>query len=307
MKLLVPFKLDEKYRKLGIEILGKENIIWFPETGDAEIILIKDNDFPRDRNFKFIQTISAGTDHIDMNGVPKGAIIASNATAYSISVGEHAFALLLERSKRISVFNDETKRGLYAPKPTKLLYGKTIGIIGYGGIGSRAASIAKSFGMKVIAVGRSYRDGNSDKFLRMDELDVLLQESDFILISIPLTSKTASLIGEVQLKAVKRDCTIINVARPEIVRKEDLLKFLEDNKEASYLTDVWWGEPKLEVSNHENIVITPHVAGGLSGEVMEHAFGQAFENIKRFMEGQEPHNLVNRKESIFVGRQKIGV
>ena len=307
MKLLVPFRLDEKYRKLGIEILGKENIIWFPDTGDAEVILIKDNDFPRDRNFKFIQTISAGTDHIDMNGVPKGAIIASNATAYSISVGEHAFALLLERSKRISVFSDETKRGLYAPKSTKLLYGKTMGIIGYGGIGSRVASTAKSFGMKVIAVGRSYKDGNADKFLGMDQLDELLQESDFILISIPLTSKTTGLIGESQLKSVKRDCTIINVARPEIVRKEDLLKFLEDNREASYLTDVWWGEPKLEDSNRENIVITPHIAGGLSGEVMEHAFRQAFENIKRFMEGQEPHNLVNREESIFVGRQKIGV
>lgn len=307
MKLLVPFELDEKYKKIGREILGKENILWFPESGDAEILLVRGNDFPRDRNFKFIQTLSAGTDHIDFKGIPRETIVASNAGAYSISVAEHAFALLLERCKNISTFKDETRGGVYKPKSTKLLYGKTMGVIGYGGIGSRVASIAKSFGMRVISIGRGYRDHNSDEFFGLDELDTVLKESDYILISIPLTTSTFGLIGKKQLDIVKKNCIIINIARPEIVKKQDLLEFVDKNKEASYLTDVWWGEPKLEGSDRENVVITPHIAGGLSGEVMEFSFRYAFENIKRFVDGMEPHNVVKRDETLYMNREKIGI
>ncbi len=307
MKLLVPFDLEEKYKKIGRDIIGEDNIIWFPESGKAEIVLARGNDFPREENFKLIQTISAGTDHIDIDSIPRNTLIASNAGAYSISVAEHALALLLERAKKISTFEEETRRGIFEPRTTKLLFGKTIGIIGYGGIGSRVAAIAKSFGMRVVAIGRGFRDSNLDEFLEIEKLDKLLEESDVILISIPLTSRTVGMIGERQLSLVKKDCVIINVARPEIVQKEDLLDFLKKNKMASYLTDVWWGEPRLDGSNLENIVVTPHIAGGLSGEVMEIAFRSAFENIKRYIDGKEPSNLVKREESLFFDRAKIGV
>ncbi len=307
MKLLVPFELEERYKKIGREIVGSENIIWFPDKGIADVLLVRGNDFPRDQKFKLIQTVSAGTDHIDLSSIPEDTVIASNAGAYSVSVAEHAFALMLERSKKISIFEAETRSGVYKPKSTRLLYGKTLGIIGYGGIGSRSALIAKSLGMRVIAVGRGYRDGNADVFTGMEGLDRLLTESDFILISIPLTESTLGLIGEEQLEKVKRNCTIVNVARPEIVRKESLLKFVDRNREASYLTDVWWEEPRLEDSKHENIVITPHIAGGLSGEVMEFSYVQAFENVKRFMEGLKPNNIVKRGESLYLNREKIGI
>lgn len=307
MKLLVPFDLEEKYKNIGRDIIGEENIIWFPEDGKAEVVLVRGNDFPRDRNFKLIQTVSAGTDHIDTGSIPENTLIASNAGAYSISVAEHAFALLLERAKKISTFEQETKKGIFKPRTTNLLFGKTIGIVGYGGIGSRVAAIAKSFGMRVVAIGRGFRDTHLDEFLEIEKLDKLLEASDVILISIPLTNRTIGMIGEHQLNLVKKECVIINVARPEILIEEELLDFLKKNKMASYLTDVWWGEPRLDSSNLENIVVTPHVAGGLSGEVMELAFGSAFENIKRYMDGKEPRNLVKREESLFFDRVKIGI
>ncbi|MEM0136735.1 MAG: NAD(P)-dependent oxidoreductase, partial [Thermoplasmatales archaeon] len=214
MKLLVPFELDEKYKRIGREIIGDENIIWFPKTGNADIAIIRDNNFPKDKKFKFIQTVSAGTDHIDMDSIPESTIVASNAGAYSISVAEHAFALLLDRTKNISIFENETRSGIYKPRSTRLLYGKTLGIIGYGGIGSRAAEIAKSFEMRVVSITRSHKDENSDESLSLRELDKLLTESDYILISIPLTNMTLGLIGKKQLELVKKDCIIINVARP---------------------------------------------------------------------------------------------
>ncbi|MGC8561774.1 MAG: 2-hydroxyacid dehydrogenase [Thermoplasmata archaeon] len=307
MKLFVPFKLDEKYMKIGREIIGDDNIIWFPETGDADILLIRGNDFPKDRKFKFIQTVSAGTDHINLKNIDDSTIIASNAGAYSISVAEHAIALMLSRSKYISTFENETRAGIYKPRPTRLLHGKTLGIIGYGGIGSRTAEIAKSFGMRVISIARGHRDTYSDEYLSMEDLDILLKQADYVLISIPLTTRTLGLIGKRELKLLKKDCTIINVARPEIVKKEEMLEFLDENNEASYLTDVWWGEPELDGSRRENVVITPHIAGGLSGEIMEFSYRSAFENIKRYMDGKEPRNIVKRDEGIFIEREKIGI
>jgi glycerate dehydrogenase len=307
MKLLVPFELDEKFKRIGREIVGNDNIIWYPDDGAAEIILVRGNDFPRDRKFRLIQTVSAGTDHIDFSNIPKETMVASNAGAFSVSVAEHAFALILERTKRISIFENETRGGVYKPHPTRLLYGKTMGIIGYGGIGSRSALIAKSLGMRVIAIGRGHRDINADVFTDMDGLDNLLSSSDIILLSIPLTNSTRGMIGEEQLKKVKRDCIIVNVARAEIVKKEALLKFVDSNKDAAYLTDVWWGEPRLDDSNRDNVVITPHVAGGLSGEVMEFAYRQAFENIRQFMEGKTVSNVVKKEDSLYLDRNKIGI
>jgi len=177
MKLLVPFPIEDRFKEIGTKVLGEGNVIWHPNTGEAKALLIRDNDYPKDKYFKFIQTISAGTDHIDFSKIPSNTLVASNAGAYSISVAEHTFALLLECTKRISAFENETKQGIYEPHSTKLLYGKTIGIIGYGGIGSRVASIAKTFGMKVVTVGRGHRDENSDEYLGLEELDKLMLQS----------------------------------------------------------------------------------------------------------------------------------
>lgn len=307
MKTLVTFPIEEKYKEIGNEILGADNIIWYPQTGKAEIFLIRNSEFPRNQVPKFIQATSAGTDHIDMRAIPKGSVLASNAGAYSLSVAEHVFALLLERMKKIGKFHAATMRGIYEPEETTLLFGKTIGIIGYGGIGSRVAYLGKAFGMRTIAIGRGYRDKNADIFLSIEEIDTLLMESDFIVISIPLTKRTYGFIGKEQLNKAKKNCIIVNVARPEVVRKEDMIDFVNSNKTASYLTDVWWGEPDLDGSGRENVVITPHIAGGLSGEIKEIAFRSAFENIKRFIDSGKVLNVVNTEESIYVERGHIGV
>lgn len=307
MRALVTFPVEERYKKIGIEVLGKENIIWHPDSGRADVFLIRDGDFPRNQNPKFIQTLSAGTDHLDMRMMPKNAIVASNAGSYSVSVAEHVFALLLERVKKIGKFHGKTSMGIFEPEETTMLYGKTLGIIGYGGIGSRVAAIAKSMGMKTTAIGRGYKDENADEFLSLENLDNLLRDSDFMVISIPLTKRTYGLLGKEQLDLVKKNCVIVNVGRAEIVRKVDMISFLDSNKGASYLTDVWWEEPELKDSDRENVVITPHVAGGLSGEIMEVAFRSAFENIRRFMNGEKVHNVIKIEESIYMERKKLGV
>jgi glycerate dehydrogenase len=304
METLVTFPVSERHKKIGNSIIGGENIIWFPQTGPAEIFLVKNISFTFDHKPKFIQVIYAGTDHIDMNRIPEGTKIASNAGAYSIPVAEHAFALLLERTKKISKFKFETSMGIFKPEETRLLYGKRLGIIGYGGIGSKIASFAKAFGMDVSAVARGYTDHNADRFYSLENLDKLLTESDIVVISIPLTKRTLNLIGEKELNLLKKDAILINIARSEIIKKDDMINFLKRNTGVSYLSDVWWGEPELKDAGLENIVVTPHVAGGLSDDVMDLVFETAFKNIKRFIDGEPLRNLVNIEESYFVGREK---
>jgi len=156
--------VEEKYKRIGEEIIGKD-IIWYPEKGTAEILLVLNEPFPYDENVKMIQTISAGVDHLNLERLKKETIVCSNAGAYAISVAEHAFSLILCAMKKIIERNAEMKAGIFNPQPTRLLYKKTIGIVGYGGIGRRVARIAKAFDMHVIAITRDKGDENSMKFM----------------------------------------------------------------------------------------------------------------------------------------------
>ena len=169
MKVRVTFPVIDNYKKIGENIIGK-NIIWYPDEDEAEILLVNNDNFPRKNTIKMIQTITAGVDHIDLSTIPKETLVCSNAGAYSISVAEHTFALLLSAAKDIIKRDEEMKKGIFNSLPTRLLYGKTIGIIGYGGIGKRVAKIAKAFDMKVIAIGRNTPDSNVDEYYSLENI-----------------------------------------------------------------------------------------------------------------------------------------
>ena len=106
---------------------------------------------------------------------------------------------------------------------------------------------------------------------------------------------------------MKKNAILINVARPEIVNKEDLFQILNERNDIMYLSDVWWNEPNVKDTNLKNTILTPHIAGGKSGEVMEIAFIQAFKNIKDFIDGKVPMNIVNREEYKKIERKNTGV
>lgn len=308
MKILVTFPLlDDKLKKIGEEYFVKENIIWYPDQTEAEIVLVLNDGFPYSRNVKMIQTISAGVDHLDLSRIRKDTIVCSNAGAYAISVAEHAFALLLSATKRIKEKDAEMKRGIFRSDPTTLLYKKTMGIIGYGGVGRRVARIAKSFDMKVIALGRNVPDENADEYVHMDKIHYLIKKSDFILLSIPLTKETENIIEMNELNNIKKNGMLINVARPEIVKKDDLFKFLKERRDVMYLSDVWWDEPNIKDTDIENAILTSHIAGGKSGEIMEISFREAFENIKRFINNEPLKNVVKREEYKKIERKNVGV
>ncbi len=260
-------------------------------SDDAEIVVFAGKPEPGKKTI-FMQSISAGVNHLDFNNIDKRIVISSNADAWSIPVAEHAMALILSRYKNICKSNADIRNGNYKREMTASLYGQTIGILGYGGIGREVAIRARAFGMRTMGFGRTEKEDPAlDVFSRDSEY--VAKNSDIIVISLPLNLHTKGMVDYKFLSIFKGD-TIVNVGRPEIVNRDDMIKFLKENKNKWFLTDVWWGEPDITGEIPENAILTPHVAG-LARNFMQIPVEKAFENVVAYINGN-PKNVVNRDD-----------
>lgn len=233
---------------------------------------------------KVIGTLSVGTDHIDIGEAEKRGIVVVNAAfddmcASKYSVAEHTFALLLTIIKKTHRVRDLMASGQYGWEELKTgpylkgieLFGKTIGIIGVGRIGTHVARIAHGFRMNIIAYD-PYVDREKkweDFIVLVDDLDELLKKSDVISINAELTEETRGMIGFEEVKKMKDGVYIVNTARGQIVVEEAIIWGLETGKIAGYATDVLSVEPptmdsspiyKAFLEGKLNIIITPHTA-----------------------------------------------
>ena len=260
-------------------------------SDDAEIVVFAGKPVPGKKT-KFMQSISAGVNHLDFKNIDSKIEICSNADAWSIPVAEHAFALILAKYKNICQSDANIKNRIYKREPGNSLYGETIGILGYGGIGREIAKRAKAFGMHTIGLGRTERtDPELDIFTKDSEY--VARNSDIVAITLPLNRYTRGMVDYNFLSMVKGDI-IVNVGRSEIVDRDGMIQFLNENKNKWFLTDVWWGEPEITGSIPENVIVTPHVAG-LSKNFMMVPVELAFDNVLAYLHGT-PKNIVNRND-----------
>ena len=264
----------------------------------------------RMKRLKFVQSILVGVNLIPFQGLSKGVAVASNAGAYSLEVGEHAWALLLAAAKNVVSHDIRIRNGAKSLKEFSeetsgiaVLDGKTLGIVGYGGIGRSVEKYAKVFGMTVLAFGRSRKAPGGVKLLLGKEgLDRILKESDFVLLSLPLTRSTFRLIGERELSLMKQDAILINIARGGLVDEKALYTHLTTCPAFKYATDVWWfreGRETLEtdypLATLPNFICTPHTSG--STAVMSGRPGKlAADNVLLYLKGKAPAHLVDGSE-----------
>lgn len=291
MRISITYDVDKEIVDKCSEITGLEASV--DREGTGEILIGFSKVKPGDKTV-LIQTASAGVDHIDFSSIGEGITVCSNAGAYSGILGEMVFALLLSHAKKITQYDGETRKGIFKREAIGSLEGKTFGILGYGGIGRQSARIAKAMDMRTTAYSRSRRE---DQYLDgwAGTPDELFESSDIILISTPLNGQTEGMVNESLLSRF-RGKYIINVARAEVVDREDMLRFLSENSDKYYLTDVWWGEPEIKYPVPENAMLTPHV-GGFARETLPRVTIRACENVKRFLEG-DPENVVDPDDYI---------
>jgi phosphoglycerate dehydrogenase-like enzyme len=258
----------------------------------------------------FIQSILAGVNHIPFASLNKNVIVSSNAGAYSDEVAEYAWALLLSAAKRVVELHVSLREQKWTLKRTldegseiTILREKILGILGFGGIGSVVGRVARGFGMHVYAYSRKKSAAKGVKFfVGTSELTILLKNSDAVVLALPLTGQTASIINAERLSEMKKDGILVNVARGELVDEKAMYEHLIANPDFRYATDVWWHRENRESLKTDypflslpNFIGTPHVSGP-SGLATGRPVQLAVENTIRFLKGFRPRNIVNPEE-----------
>lgn len=272
---------------------------FFEAAKDCEIIVANKwffNELLPKLKVKLISLWSTGFDLINVEQCKKLSITVTNVPAYSTnSVAEQTMSLIMELAKKVGWLNKELLDGKWAydlPLMTEIK-GKTLGIIGFGNIGSKVAEIAKALEMEILVYSRTNRqkDFPKYKFLSLDEL---LKNSDFVTMHVPLSNETKYLINGNNLKLMKKTAFIINCSRGAVVNEKDLIEALKNNTIAGAGLDVFEKEPlphNSELRKLNNVVMTPHTAF-YTKEAVERLTTICVGNIENFLSGKKS-NIVN--------------
>ena len=207
----------------------------------------------------------------------------------------------LDAALRRGIWESQWAVGVAPPAPWPELAGKTLGILGYGRIGQCLARRAQAFDMAVVAIRRSAMPPDGLAELRAPEaLDDVLARSDYLAITMPLTSDTRGLLGARELGLMKPTAVLVNPARAEIVDEDALYEALAARRIAGAALDVWYRYPTAAGATpparrpfHElpNVLMTPHVSGWTEG-MLEARAKLIAENVGRVARGEPPINPV---------------
>ena len=274
----------------------------------AAAVLVRIKDFNADMirkapNLEIIAKHGVGYDNIDVaTATEKKIPVTITPEANADSVADHAVMYMLALSRRVIKSDSDLKTGRFTRREhyTGLeMGGKTLGIIGLGRVGSRVARrCALGFGMKILAydpfISTEYAAQHHAELL--SELGPLLEMSDYVTVHTPLTELTENMIGEKELQSMKTDAILINTARGGIVDENALYRALKDRWIQSAGLDVFVKEPPVPGENSllelENIMVSPHVAGGAKEAAVKMAV-HAAEEILRVFEGKRPKHAIN--------------
>ncbi len=218
-----------------------------------------------------LQVMTSGVNHLRFDVLPTETAVAALPGAQSAAIAEHALAMALTAAKRLSEFHSKLRHGDFDMMSTTLsLRGGTCCVVGLGDVGRAVARLFHAVGMNVTGINRSGRfdDPSVSRVGRPDDLFALLAEADVAVISAELNAQTLNLFGAPQLRAMKKDAVLINVARGRIVDQDALFAHLVAHPSFHAGIDVWWEEPFNEGRFHvrhpffdlPNLVGTPHCA-----------------------------------------------
>ncbi|MDG7010950.1 MAG: 3-phosphoglycerate dehydrogenase [Nitrososphaerota archaeon] len=248
------------------------------------------------KKLKMVQTLSAGVDTFDFASLPGGAQVYSNAGAFTESVAEHAWGMLLGVAKGIHLRNQRTT--------PRRLRGKTLLVLGAGAIGSEVARLSKSLGMKTVGVSRSFRVPEAfDERYPLEYLRDKIPEADAVVMALPLTNSTRGLMSHELLSRAKEAAIIVNVGRAESVPEDDLVAWLGERPESRFATDVFWVKDGREVYSTPawqlpNFAGTLHISGVPLGEDLAGMKVAAALNVRRYFETGSAANHVDVSEYI---------
>jgi D-3-phosphoglycerate dehydrogenase/microcystin synthetase protein McyI len=244
-----------------------------------------------------------GTDSIDVAAcTAHGVAVVNNPGLGTIPVSEHAIAMMLALSRRLVFSGQVIRAGGAWNRRTELdvrdVNGRTIGIVGLGLIGSEMArKCIAAFGMKVLAYDPHVPPAKAEALgaTLLSDLGELLARSDVVSIHAELNDETRGMLGEAELRRMRRHAFLINTARGKVVQQKALERALAEGWIAGAALDVFEEEPLAEPSplwQLDNLILTPHVAG-LSGDALRDLAHSAVTQVLQALAGERPRHLVN--------------
>lgn len=252
---------------------------------------------------RYIGVLATGYNIVDTAAAKERGIQVTNVPTYGTnSVAQFVFASLLELCHRVQLHSDAVHAGdwtnsvdfCFTRSPLIELAGKTLGLIGFGRIGRQTATIARSFGMRVIAVGSGRSTPLAEEGVEWVELNELFSRSDVISLHCPLTQTTEKLINGERIALMKPSALLINTSRGALINEKDLADALNEGRLAGAALDVLTVEPPQAhnpLLTARNCVITPHIAWATK-EARTRLMEAAVDNVRAFLEGQAI-NVVN--------------
>lgn len=245
---------------------------------------------------KIVSNYAVGYNNVDLDAARRAGVAVANAPVDGYSVAELTAALVVSLSRRIAEAHAYTAKGRYKGWDPDLfvgsvLQGKTLGLVGAGRIGSKAAEIlSKGFGMKV-----AYSDAARNERLEREtgaarmEVDDVFRSADVVSLHVPLTDETRHLVDERRLSLMKPDAFLINTARGPVVDERALVAALKDKAIAGAALDVFEFEPKVSAALRKlpNVVLTPHI-GSATLESREEMSRAAAQNVIDFLSNKKP-------------------
>jgi len=252
---------------------------------------------------KFICVLATGYNVIDVEAAKEKGILVSNIPTYGTqSVAQMVMAHLLNLTQHVGHHAETVRQGrwsrsedwCYWDYPLIELYGLTMGVVGFGRIGRNSASVAKAFGMKVVAYDEYVKD-SGDPEIEMVDFETLLRRSDAVTFHTPLTPETEKMLNAETIKLMKPTAFVINTSRGPVIDSQALADALNSDRLAGAGLDVLDVEPPPPdhpLLTAKNCYITPHISWA-TRSARARLMQTAVDNVAGYIKGQ-PQNVVNK-------------
>jgi glyoxylate reductase len=282
--------------ELAQRLRDKEGLVCLiTDTIDAEVL----GGAPR---LRVVSNVAVGYNNIDVAAATaRGIVVTNTPDVLTETTADFAWALLMATARRVVEADQYVRAGKFSRWEWELLwgsdvFGKTLGIIGFGRIGKAVARRGRGFGMRILYTDAVRADAAVERELGATFADkpTLLRESDFVTVHTPLLPETRHLIGAAELKMMKRTAYLINAARGPIVNEAQLVQALKEGWIAGAGLDVYEEEPKVHpgLLSLPSVVLAPHIASA-SSETRIKMGTLAMENCLAVLEGKTPPTPVN--------------
>jgi phosphoglycerate dehydrogenase-like enzyme len=267
---------------------------------------LKEN-WHRFHRLRWIHSASAGVDRLLFPElVDSEVVLTSSRHIFDRAMAEYAIGLMLALAKDFKTTINQQAERVWEPRETESLFGKTLVVVGVGPIARESARLAKSFGMRLIGVGRTARnDSDFGAIVASTDLPAVLPEADYLLLIAPRTPMTEGLIGRDALALLKPSARVINVGRGAIIDQAELRRALIEGRIAGAALDVFEKEPLPNddpIWDIPNLLVSPHMAGDYIGWRQDNADLFA-KNLRRWIAREPLLNVVDKSLGYVPTRQ----